>query len=116
MSARYIDRVDAHRIGEERSLAYHRAVAARLETDESIILRARAKVVRWLLDGSVHAEYAQAWSALLDGPLDEVVREMTSTSERARALRQSTPFAGALAPKERWKIWRDVYAMYRGAP
>ncbi len=108
--------MDAHRIGEERSLAYHRAVAAKLASDPSTLARARAKVARWLADGSVHPEYANAWRALLDGSLAELVAEMTSTSERARALRQSTPFAGALAPKERWTIWREVYATHRDLP
>jgi hypothetical protein len=29
-------------------------------------------------------------------------------SERAKTLRQSTPFAGYISPQERWAIWRTV--------
>jgi hypothetical protein len=31
-------------------------------------------------------------------------------SEEARALRQVTPFAGAIDPRTRWRIWREVRA------
>ncbi len=105
--------MDAHRIGEERSLAYHRAVAERLASEPATLSRARAKVARWLGDRSVHPEYAEAWRALLVGPLDALVHAMTSTSERACAMRSSTPFAGALPPTERWRIWREVFEAHR---
>lgn len=59
--------MDPHRLAEERSLAYHRVVAARLAREPRLV-------------------------------------------EEARELRQSSPFAGALSPRERWRIWREVRA------
>ena len=35
---------------------------------------------------------------------------------RADELRQSTPFAGALTPQERWKIWRETKDRFFQAP
>jgi hypothetical protein len=37
-----------------------------------------------------------------------IARFLTERSELANELRQSTPFAGALKPQERWKIWRET--------
>jgi hypothetical protein len=36
-------------------------------------------------------------------------------SELAIELRQSSPFAGALNPQERWEIWRRVGEEFRAA-
>ena len=38
----------------------------------------------------------------------EIAALLIDPSERARALRQATPFAGTLEPRERWKLWSDV--------
>jgi len=53
-----------HRLAEERSLAYHRAVASRVVVEPTVLARARARVRGWLDSGDVHAEYARAWEAL----------------------------------------------------
>jgi hypothetical protein len=96
--------VDPHRLAEARSLAYHRAVAERLETDPDLIARASSRVARWIQeDRSVH--YARQWQNLLHGPLEVLRSSLVADTEEARALRQATPFAGALSPRERWGIW-----------
>jgi hypothetical protein len=51
-----------------------------------------------------------AWSAVLSGPLGEIVAVLTDPGERASDLRQCSPFAGALEPRERWRILRDAGA------
>jgi hypothetical protein len=33
---------------------------------------------------------------------------LVERSELADELRQSSPFAGALRPQERWRIWRET--------
>jgi hypothetical protein len=33
---------------------------------------------------------------------------LVDPSERGRALRQCTPFAGALDPRTRWRLWAQV--------
>jgi hypothetical protein len=45
---------------------------------------------------------------VLARPLPELLRFLTDEGERARELRQSTPFAGMLPPRVRWEIWRRV--------
>ena len=37
-------------------------------------------------------------------------------SELATELRQSSPFAGALRPQERWKIWRETRERFLQGP
>jgi hypothetical protein len=100
--------LDPHRLAELRSLAYHRAVAERLRKDPTLIDRARSRVEAWMRDPDRSPGHARAWKALLDRSLDELLAFMTEDSERARELRQSTPFAGFLSPRERWAIWSEV--------
>jgi len=100
--------MDAHRLAEERSLALHREVAVMLRRDPARIRDARDRVRSWLADGSVAEPYARAWSDLLEGPLDALLAVLHDEGERARALRQVTPFAGCVDPRTRWRIWREV--------
>jgi hypothetical protein len=97
-----------HRLAEERSLEIHRLVAERLRADPSLVESARARVERWLADGSIHRTYAGIWAELLAGPLDDLVAMLVSATERARALRQCSPFAGVIDPRTRWRTWREV--------
>lgn len=99
--------VDPHRIAEARSLAYHRAIAERIAGEPAILERARERVGAWLTT-CPDAHYARAWSAILRRPIAEIVEFLTDDGEQATELRQSTPFAGALEPGERWRIWREV--------
>ena len=74
--------INLHRLAEERSLA----------------------------DGSVARTYADRWDALLALPLDQLIAAMLDPSEAGRAMRQCSPFAGALDARERWRIRREVRA------
>jgi hypothetical protein len=100
--------VNAHHLAEERSLAYHRLVAEKLVSDPGLLERARARVRSWLESGTVHPRYAEAWNEVLSRPLADIQAALTEESEKARALRQMTPFAGAIDPRTRWRIWREV--------
>lgn len=100
--------MDPHRLAELRSLAYHRAVAAALARDPSLVDRARARVESWLVTGGVHPEYAEEWRTLLSRPVEEICAALVETGERMQALRSTTPFAGVIGPRERWRIWRAV--------
>ncbi|HEY3820867.1 MAG TPA: hypothetical protein VGL81_27070 [Polyangiaceae bacterium] len=98
--------VDPHRLAELRSLAYHRAVAERLG-EPRVLESARARVRSWLEHGDM-AHYAREWQRLLDGPVEELREALQADEERSRALRQASPFAGAVDPRERWRIWARV--------
>ena len=100
--------MNLHRLAEERSLAFHRRVAEKIASDPAILERARARVDEWLQAGSVASVYATEWARLLAASPRVLSALLEDPSEHARALRQVTPFAGALPPRERWRIWREV--------
>jgi hypothetical protein len=100
--------VDPHRLAEARSLAAHRVIAARLLADPALLEQARARVSAWLAEQPCTHRYAEDWRELLAGDVEAVVRAIADDSERGRTLRQSTPFAGVLDPRERWRLWAEV--------
>jgi hypothetical protein len=97
-----------HALAEERSLAYHRRVADLLPTRPDLRAAARARACRWAEGEGRSAPYAAEWLALLDGPAERLAQVLVDPGQHARDLRQSTPFAGALDPRERWRLWREV--------
>lgn len=97
-----------HRTAEQRSLALHGEVARLLREHPELLARARARVEQWRTAGVVDAAWVAAWSEILTLPVGDVIAVLTDPSERARDLRQCSPFAGALAPRDRWRILRGV--------
>lgn len=97
---------DGHRRAELRSLAYHRAVAQRL--DERMVQEARRRLGRWETDGRMDERYAQEWRKVLSWPLPRIARLISRDSQRSRDLRQSSPFAGTLSEAERRRILEAV--------
>lgn len=96
--------------GEQKSLALHRFVAARISTDASLVVVAKARL-RWLRDKNPSgAPYYDLWEALLDGPVDMMIDVMLSPSERSCALRQENPFVDLVDQKERARIYRETIA------
>ncbi|MEZ4221793.1 MAG: hypothetical protein R3B13_12750 [Polyangiaceae bacterium] len=100
--------VDAHRIGEERSLELHRIIARRLDSEPHLIDEARARLRRWQASGAMPGHYAAVWLELLAGPRDQLVAILMDAGPRGRELRQATPFAGVVDPRTRWRVWREV--------
>ncbi len=100
--------MNLHRLAEARSLAYHAIVAERL--DEAVLDRARTQLARFRAQRLVGERYVSEWEALLAGPRDALVERLLADDESARALRQTTPFAGVLSPAERHALWRAVRA------
>ena len=95
-----------HRLAERRSLAYHAEIATRVAADCALLARARLRVEEWLRSGAVARFYAQAWYDVLAQTLPEIQRLLCDPGEHMSALRQVSPFAGALPPKDRWRLWR----------
>ena len=88
---------------EEKSLHLHQAIAERLVADPDVVLaKAKTNVATMRsADTARHvAGWLDQWEALLDGSLLELVDVMSSRSQVACDLRQSTPFAGVLTPAE----------------
>ncbi len=93
---------------DERSLAMHRLIAAKLQTDPALLDKARDNVRRWQADdGSPKLALAE-WEQILSGPVNQVAAFLAERSERATRLRQSSPFAGILTEAER----RAIYESY----
>jgi hypothetical protein len=93
----------SHEWIDQRSLALHEAVAARLEAQPQLLEVAHANLRRWLAASPAAA--LREWQRLLDNlPLPQLVQLLRSPEEEAVRLRQSSPFAGILSPAERQAI------------
>jgi len=97
---------DPHQRAERRNRAYHAAVARRLRKDT--VRKALHQLWRWSEEGNIHPRYAAEWEALLQRPLPEIKEVLTEDSQRARDLRQNSPFAGMLSEPERRKILKAI--------
>jgi hypothetical protein len=97
---------------DQRSLALGRAVADRLRQRPELMDVARGNLRRWMTQNSTRTlPVLREWLDLLDGgDLAAVLGALTADTESARRLRQSSPFAGALTPAERWKVLREYEA------
>ncbi len=95
-----------HRPPELRSLAYHRAVAKRL--DSRLVAEARSRLTRWEHERRIAPRYAEEWRRVLSWPIPRIKRLISTDSQRARDLRQNSPFAGVLTERERQKILEAV--------
>ena len=91
-----------HGGAEARSLAYHRAVAQRL--DRATVDEARHRLRRWHHEGRIDPRYAERWERLLGGPLSTVRDVISQDSQTSRDLRQNSPFAGTLTTQERRRV------------
>jgi hypothetical protein len=100
--------MNAHRLAEERSLAYHAAIAERLRMHPELLADARQRVDTWLSVPSSPPYHACLWRDVLARDLSSILAFLTERSETACELRQSSPFAGILLPRERWHIWRTT--------
>ncbi len=91
-----------HRVAELQALAYHRLVAERL--DERLVAQARRRLERSRANGSIHPQWAEQWERTLSMSVPEVAQAISSDSKKARALRQTSPFAGVLTEQERRRL------------
>jgi hypothetical protein len=108
--------MDLHRLAEERSIAYHGAIAERLRDHPEILEMARQRVEGWLASREGARFYARKWAEVLKGDAASIAAFLVERSELATELRQSSPFAGALRPQERWKIWRETRERFLQGP
>lgn len=91
-----------HRAAEQQSLAYHRLVSARL--DSEIAEDARRRLARWKSSGRLHQRWADEWDRIMALPLPQIAKEISADTPRARELRQTSPFVGALREHERMQL------------
>jgi hypothetical protein len=108
--------MDLHQLGQERSIAYHQAIADRLRQQPEVLEMARERVNGWLASSATPRFHARKWAEVLAGDVSSIAAFLVERSELAYELRQSTPFAGALKPQERWKIWRETRDRFAQQP
>lgn len=81
-----------------------------LQSEPGILEKARANAERWLASGNYdegEAASVREWLPLLDrNRLSELLEALTSTSENAVRMRQSSPFTGII-PKATYRSLRD---------
>jgi hypothetical protein len=97
-----------HREAELQALAYHRLVAERL--DASVVNRARRQLDRWRTAGRIDPRWAHEWETVLSRSIDDIRHAISADTPRARDLRQTSPFAGALSEQERRLLTAAVSA------
>jgi hypothetical protein len=102
-------RLRTHEWIDERSLALDRAIAQRLRARPSLLQRATSTLDRWIQQRrpSIPPVLLE-WREILDHwPLEKILELLTSSDEKPRRLRQSSPFCGILSPEERVAVFKD---------
>lgn len=94
-----------HQRIDRRSVALHLAIAEKLRRNPALLDIARQNLDRWTKAGGRSQPYWDSWREILNRPLAEILDLLGEDSEKMTALRQATPFAGVLEPKERWAIY-----------
>lgn len=92
---------------DRRSLMLHRAIAEKLRADPSLLAIAYDNLDRWSVNVPRSKPYWDAWRELLSRPLEDMLEAMLDPGERMTAMRQTSPFAGVLTPRERWAIYDE---------
>jgi hypothetical protein len=99
-----------HELLERKSLVHHRLIAQKIRESPALLGKARENVARLTETVSPASRpYLQEWLRLLDQGMEAALAVAIEDSERAAALRQSSPFTALLTEEEaidfeRW--WR----------
>ena len=98
---------------DQRSLALHRLVAERVMHDPSLFEKARGTLARWRETVCTSSQpYLSEWEHLMNQGVEACLSVAVEDSQRAAALRQSSPFSGVLTNRERFaflKQWRSEH-------
>lgn len=95
-----------HRVLDARSLAMHCKIARKIDQDPELLEKPRCNLQRWGETASGPLpEYIKEWQKIMNQPWSCIATFITSFSDEAVRLRQSSPFAGVLTPKERKQIY-----------
>lgn len=96
---------------QERSLWLAYAIAGRIVHDPArarVLALANLERMRFSARGQAR-RWLDEWQRLLEGPIERLLDELTSTSLKGRELRQNMPFAGLVPDADR----RQVLDMWR---
>jgi hypothetical protein len=97
-----------HQEIDQRSLALHRLVAAKIRNDPALLDKARAILRRWRETVCANTQpYLEEWQRLIDQGADACLSVAVEDSERATALRQSSPLSCLLTNQERFRFLKE---------
>jgi hypothetical protein len=97
----------AHDLHDRISLEIARRVAAELPHRPEWLALARENLQRWRTinaDAPSLLRCYDEWAALLDRPIPDIIRALTADTPDSQRIRQNSPFAGALPPRDVWSI------------
>ena len=101
----------SHQDLDRRSLEMHRLVATKIRDNPALFERARAILQDWRRRASPNTTpYYDEWQRLMDRGIERSLAVATADSERATALRQTSPFSCLLTEAERTaflKAWAE---------
>lgn len=97
---------------DHRSLMMHRIIAERLRLNPAMLEVARGNMARW---NCPERGWWREWLAILQRPLEDILKVLEREDEDACRLRQSSPFAGILTPQEVWEIKRQFKEQHEAA-
>lgn len=94
---------------DQRSLAYHHAITEKIKQDPvSFLERAKQTLKKMMVQRPFARELLVVWQQWLTLPLDDLLCKMLDPAPKARELRQVSPFAGFLSPKERVVVLKQL--------
>jgi hypothetical protein len=91
-----------------RSRRMHESVAKRLIRDPSLRALALERLAKLRKVNPHGRRYHDRWQELLRGPLVEILRVLTETSEMADVLRKESPLSVFVSPGERTRIFEST--------
>lgn len=97
-----------HQEVDARSLALHRLVAAKIRRDPALFDRAKAALARWRTTVCASSQPdLEEWERLMSQGVENCLAVAVEDSERAAALRQSSPLSFLLTHQERFAFLKD---------
>lgn len=94
-----------HRFIEKRSIALHALVREKLILNPALVGKIKEHTRRLSSDHPSSAYYFDRWLEILEGDLEVLLNRLIEDSEEMCTLRQSSPFAGIIEPRERWRVY-----------
>jgi len=99
-----------------RSRRMHESVAKRLLREPGLRMQALKRLDKLRAANPHGRRYHDRWRELLQGPLVDMVRVMTESSEMADVLRKESPLSVFVSPAERQRIFDSTHAGSDRAP
>jgi hypothetical protein len=100
-----------HQTLDQRSLHLHRLVAGKIRQNPALFEHVKTTLARWQQTVCPATQpWLSEWANAIEQGMDAALDLALEDSERATALRQSSPFTGILTHQERFtflKTWQQ---------